>query len=166
MKSICITLKLNGRLQHYTIAPGDILLDVLRREGYLGAKRGCETGACGACTVLLNGKPIDSCLMFAAQADGKEILTIEGLADGDNLHPIQEAFLDHGAVQCGYCTPGMILNTKAFLDYNADPTEDQVRDMLSGNLCRCTGYAKPVEAVMSCVTDSSTSKKSGGRRKR
>jgi len=127
------------------------LLDVLRREGYVGAKRGCETGACGACTVLVNGKPIDSCLMFAAQADGKDILTIEGLAEGDQLHPLQEAFLDHGAVQCGYCTPGMILSTKALLDHNPDPTETQVREMLSGNLCRCTGYTKPVAAVMAAA---------------
>ena len=151
MKQIEIAVTLNGRPQHWSIAPGDILLDILRREGYLGAKRGCETGACGACTVLLNGKPIDACLMFAAQANGKEILTIEGLADGDNLHPIQEAFLDHGAVQCGYCTPGMILNTKAFLEQHANPSEGEVRDMLSGNLCRCTGYTKPVEAVMAAA---------------
>ena len=154
MKTLEIALKLNGLAKHWTIAPGDILLDVLRREGYIGAKRGCETGACGACTVLVNGKPIDSCLMFAAQAEGKEILTIEGLAEGDTLHPIQEAFLDHGAVQCGYCTPGMILNTKALLDHNPDPTEDQVREMLSGNLCRCTGYTKPVEAVLAAARNS------------
>ena len=151
MKKIDIKVQLNGQTQHWNIAPGDILLDVLRREGYVGAKRGCETGACGACTVLVNGKPIDSCLMFAAQADGKEILTIEGLAQGDKLHPLQEAFLDHGAVQCGYCTPGMILNSKALLDHNPDPSETQVREMLSGNLCRCTGYTKPVAAVLAAA---------------
>jgi aerobic-type carbon monoxide dehydrogenase small subunit (CoxS/CutS family) len=153
MKTLAITLTLNGQAAHWNIAPGDILLDVLRREGYVGAKRGCETGACGACTVLVDGKPIDACLMFAAQAEGKAILTIEGLANGDTLHPIQEAFLDHGAVQCGFCTPGMILNAKALLDHTPDPTESQVRDVLSGNLCRCTGYTKPVEAVMSCATE-------------
>jgi len=151
MKTMQITVQLNGHAKHWSIAPGDILLDVLRREGYIGAKRGCETGACGACTVLVNGKPIDSCLMFAAQADGKEILTIEGLAEGDQLHPLQEAFLDHGAVQCGYCTPGMILNSKALLDHNPDPTETEVREMLSGNICRCTGYTKPVAAVMAAA---------------
>jgi aerobic-type carbon monoxide dehydrogenase small subunit (CoxS/CutS family) len=151
MKTMDIKFQLNGQARSWTIAPGDILLDVLRREGYVGAKRGCETGACGACTVLVNGKPIDSCLMFAAQADGKEILTIEGLAEGDRLHPLQEAFLDHGAVQCGYCTPGMILNTMALLDQNPDPTETEVREMLSGNLCRCTGYTKPVAAVMAAA---------------
>ncbi len=151
MKTMDIKVQLNGQAKHWNIAPGDILLDVLRREGYVGAKRGCETGACGACTVLVNGKPIDSCLMFAAQADGKDILTIEGLAEGDTLHPLQEAFLDHGAVQCGYCTPGMILNTKALLDHNPDPSEAQVRDMLSGNLCRCTGYTKPVAAVLAAA---------------
>jgi aerobic-type carbon monoxide dehydrogenase small subunit (CoxS/CutS family) len=165
MRTIDITLKLNGHAKIWSIAPGDILLDVLRREGFIGAKRGCETGACGACTVLVNGKPIDACLMFAAQADGKEILTIEGLAVGDTLHPIQEAFLDHGAVQCGYCTPGMILNSKAFLDQHPDPTESEVREMLSGNLCRCTGYTKPVEAVMAASrnTELRLSKKPAGR---
>jgi aerobic-type carbon monoxide dehydrogenase small subunit (CoxS/CutS family) len=154
MKTMEIKVQLNGQSQHWNIAPGDILLDVLRREGYVGARRGCETGACGACTVLVNGKPIDSCLMFAAQADGKEILTIEGLAEGDKLHPLQEAFLDYGAVQCGYCTPGMILNSKALLDHNPDPSETQVREMLSGNLCRCTGYTKPVAAVLAAARGS------------
>ena len=152
IKTMTVTFQLNGEAKHWIIAPGDILLDVLRREGYVGAKRGCETGACGACTVLVNGKPVDACLMFAGQAEGKEILTIEGLAQGDTLHPLQEAFLDHGAVQCGYCTPGMILNAKAFLDHHPEPAEGDVREMLSGNLCRCTGYTKPVEAVMSCTT--------------
>jgi aerobic-type carbon monoxide dehydrogenase small subunit (CoxS/CutS family) len=154
MKTIDISVHLNGETTHWNIAPGDILLDVLRREGYVGAKRGCETGACGACTVLVNGKPIDSCLMFAAQADGKEILTIEGLAEGDKLHPLQEAFLDYGAVQCGYCTPGMILNSKALLDQDPDPSEEQVRETLSGNLCRCTGYTKPVAAVLAAARGS------------
>ncbi len=151
MKTIEMKIQLNGEARRFHIMPGDILLDVLRREGFAGAKRGCETGACGACTVLVNGKPVDSCLMFAAQADGREILTIEGLADGDKLHPLQAAFLDYGAVQCGYCTPGMILNTKAFLDHNPDPNETEVREMLSGNLCRCTGYTKPVAAVLAAA---------------
>jgi len=165
MKTLEITLQLNGEAKHWHIAPGDILLDVLRREGYVGAKRGCETGACGACTVLLAGKPVDACLMFAAQADGQDIQTIEGLAEGDHLHPLQEAFLDHGAVQCGYCTPGMLLNAKAFLDQNPSPTETEVRERLSGNLCRCTGYTKPVAAILSCATVASVSRKPVARRK-
>jgi len=138
----------NGAAKQWSIAPGDLLLDVLRREGYFGVKRGCEKGECGACTVLLDGRPINSCLMFAAQAENREILTIEGLADGDTLDPLQAAFLDHGAVQCGYCTPGMILAAKALLARNPHPTEDEVREGLAGNYCRCTGYLKPVEAVL------------------
>ena len=146
-----LQVKINGELKHWSIAPGDLLLDVLRREAYFGVKRGCETGECGACTVLLNGKPINSCLMFAAQAEGGELLTIEGVARRDKLDPIQEAFLEHGAVQCGYCTPGMILSAKALLAEHADPTEAQVREALAGNFCRCTGYLKPVEAVLAAA---------------
>jgi aerobic-type carbon monoxide dehydrogenase small subunit (CoxS/CutS family) len=151
MKSLQIRLKVNGEKKDWSIAPGDLLLDVLRREGYFGVKRGCETGECGACTVLVNGRAVNSCLMFAAQAQGCEILTIEGVAQGDALDPIQEAFLDHGAVQCGFCTPGMILNTKALLEHNPNPSEEEVRDLLAGNLCRCTGYKKPVEAVLAAA---------------
>jgi putative selenate reductase molybdopterin-binding subunit len=141
----------NGETKHWTIAPGDLLLDVLRRESYFGVKRGCETGECGACTVLVNGKPINSCLMFAAQAQGCEVLTIEGVAEGDKLDPLQEAFLEYGAVQCGYCTPGMILSAKALLAEHPDPTEAQVREALAGNFCRCTGYLKPVEAIIAAA---------------
>jgi len=148
MKTMLTRVTINGEIKEWTIAPGDLLLDVLRREGYLGVKRGCETGQCGCCTVLVNGRAINSCLFFAAQADGCELLTIEGVAQGDRLDPLQEAFLEHGAVQCGFCTPGMILNTKAFLARHPDPTEDEVRDMLAGNYCRCTGFRKPIEAVL------------------
>jgi putative selenate reductase molybdopterin-binding subunit len=151
MKQMEIRLKVNGEARSWRIAPGDVLLDVLRREGYFGVKRGCETGECGACTVLVDGKAVNSCLMFAAQADGGQLLTIEGVAQADRLHPIQEAFLDAGAVQCGFCTPGMVLNTKAFLERRPRPSEDEARDMLSGNLCRCTGYHKPVEAVLAAA---------------
>ena len=148
MKTMSLSLTVNGELKLWNIAPGDLLLDVLRREGYFGAKRGCEKGECGACTVLLHGRPVNSCLIFAAQVEGREIVTIEGLGHGDALHPLQEAFLDHGAVQCGFCTPGMILAAKALLDRQPDPTEEQVREALAGNYCRCTGYKKPVEAVL------------------
>jgi len=151
MKSLHIHTKVNGDTKEWSIAPGDLLLDVLRREGFFGVKRGCETGECGACTVLVNARAVNSCLMFAAQAQGCEILTIEGVAQGDALDPIQEAYLDHGAVQCGFCTPGMILNTKALLDQNPNPSEEEVRDMLAGNFCRCTGYKKPVEAVLAAA---------------
>jgi putative selenate reductase molybdopterin-binding subunit len=146
-----LPLRVNGESKSWTIAPGDLLLDVLRREGYFGVKRGCETGECGACTVLVNGKPINSCLMFAAQAAGREILTIEGVAQREKLDPLQEAFLEFGAVQCGYCTPGMILSAKALLAEHPDPTEAQVREALAGNFCRCTGYLKPVEAVLAAA---------------
>jgi aerobic-type carbon monoxide dehydrogenase small subunit (CoxS/CutS family) len=148
MKTMAVSVTVNGALREWSIAPGDLLLDVLRREGYFGVKRGCEKGECGACTVLLNGKPVNSCLVFAAQVEACEILTIEGLARGEELDPLQAAFLDHGAVQCGFCAPGMILAAKALLDRQPDPTEQQVRDALAGNYCRCTGYSKPVEAVL------------------
>jgi aerobic-type carbon monoxide dehydrogenase small subunit (CoxS/CutS family) len=148
MKTIPLCLTVNGEAREWRIAPGDLLLDVLRREGFFGVKRGCEKGECGACTVLLDGKPVNSCLVFAAQAEGRRILTIEGLAHGDTLDPLQEAFLDHGAVQCGFCTPGMILAAKALLDRQPHPSEQQVREALAGNYCRCTGYRKPVEAVL------------------
>ena len=151
MKTMELRFTLNGKPQLWTIAPGDLLLDVLRRQGCYGVKRGCESGECGACTVLVNGKPINSCLMFAAQAEGTEILTIEGFAHDGRLHPLQESFLDHGAVQCGFCTGGMILSAKALLDRHPDPTENQVREALSGHLCRCTGYQKPVEAVLAAA---------------
>lgn len=146
-----IRLKVNGEEKEWRVAPGDLLLDVLRREGYFGVKRGCETGQCGACTVLVDARPVNSCLMFAAQAHQREFLTIEGLAQGEQLDPIQEAFLDHGAVQCGYCTPGMILNAKALLARQPHPSQAEARDMLAGNYCRCTGYHKPVAAVLAAA---------------
>ena len=148
MKTIDLRLTVNGQPKQWAIAPGAILLDVLRREGYFGVKRGCETGECGACSILLNGKSVNSCLMFAAQAEGCEILTVEGLAEDERLHPLQEAFLDHGAVQCGFCTGGMLLGAKALLDRQPHPSEDEVREALAGHFCRCTGYQKPVDAVL------------------
>ena len=152
MKTMELHLTVNGQSHHWTIAPGDLLLDVLRRQGYFGVKRGCEKGECGACAVLVDGKPINSCLMFAAQAEGRHVLTIEGVADGGKLDPLQEAFLDHGAVQCGFCTSGMVISAKALLDRRPDPSEEEVREALSGHLCRCTGYLKPVEAVLAAAS--------------
>ena len=151
VKLMDLRLQVNGEPRHFIIAPGDLLLDVLRREGFHGVKRGCEKGECGACTVLVNGNSVNACLMFAAQAEGSEVTTIEGLAHGEELHPLQEAFLDLGAVQCGFCTPGMILNAKALLDRNPHPTEQEVREVMAGNYCRCTGYQKPVEAVLAAA---------------
>ena len=144
-----IELKVNGEIHEVVIEPRTTLLQVLREDlGLTGTKQGCNTGDCGVCTVLIDGKPTVSCLTLAIEAQGKEILTIEGLAGDGELHPLQQAFIDHFAVQCGYCTTGMILSAKALLDKNPHPTEDEVREAISGNLCRCTGYVKIVEAII------------------
>ncbi len=143
-----IQFTLNGQIKQLDCAPNETLLAVLRRAGYWSVKHGCEDGACGACTVLLDGKPIASCVMLAVQAAGHFVVTLEALATTNELHPIQQAFIETGAIQCGYCTPAMILATKALLDVNPNPTEAQARDALSGVLCRCTGYEKPVRAML------------------
>ncbi len=142
-----ITLKINGKERVVEAGPGEILLDVLRREGYKGAKFGCGHGFCGACTVLLDGRPVNSCLLLVGLVEGREIATIEALGTVCALHPIQEAYLDTGAVQCGYCTPGFILSTKALLDEKPEPTEEEIKQALDGNYCRCTGYVKIIDAV-------------------
>lgn len=152
MGDLVIGVTVNGEPRRWTVAPGDLLLDVLRREGCWGVKKGCETGECGACAVLLDGVPVNSCLMFAAQADGRDLTTVEGVAARDRLDPVQEAFLDHGGVQCGYCTPAMILVSEALLARTPHPSEAEVREALSGVLCRCTGYRKPVEAVLAAAS--------------
>jgi len=145
-----IELKVNGEVERVYIEPGWSLARVLREQlGLTGTKISCETGNCGACTVLIDGEAVRSCIHLAMQARGKEILTIEGLAGKDGeLHPLQEAFIDHFAVQCGYCTSGMILGAKALLDEHPHPTEEDVKEGLRGNLCRCTGYTKIIEAVL------------------
>ncbi len=143
-----IKLRVNGEDCELSIPPNRTLLEVLREDLALtGAKEGCQDGTCGSCTVLLDGKPVRSCLILAIEAEGREILTIEGLSKGEELHPLQEAFVNYGAVQCGFCTPGMILTAKALLDSNPDPSEEEIREAISGNLCRCTGYVKIVEAI-------------------
>lgn len=143
-----IELIVNGKRHELFVEPWKTLLEVLREDlGLTGAKRGCDDGNCGTCTVILDGKAIKSCLMLVPQANGKEILTIEGLGTPENLHPLQQAFLDHFAVQCGFCTPGMILAAKALLDENPEVSEEGIREGLHGNICRCTGYVKIVEAV-------------------
>ena len=144
-----VELSINGDKYRIAVGPNEFLADVLRSKLDLtGTKTACDMGVCGSCTVLLDGLPVSSCLTLAVDAEGKEITTIEGLesADGE-LHPVQESFLDKGAVQCGFCTAGMVMTTKGFLDKNPNPTEKEIRQALSGNICRCTGYAKIVEAV-------------------
>ena len=144
-----ISLTVNGDLYELEVEPHRRLLDVLRDELELtGTKEACGEGDCGACTVLMGGQPVNSCLVLAVDADGWEITTIEGLAQGGRLHPVQEAFVRHGAVQCGFCTPGMVLSAVALLAENPHPTEKEIRQAISGNLCRCTGYAKIVEAIL------------------
>jgi len=143
-----ITITLNGKTVSRDMPTHRLLLDLLRDEiGMTGTKEGCGTGDCGACTVFLNGKPVNSCLVLSGELDGADIITIEGLKVGPELHPVQRAFVEDGGAQCGYCTPGMLMMSKALLDENPNPTEEQIRYALSGNLCRCTGYAKIVQAV-------------------
>ena len=149
MKEI-IQLKINGEFHELAIDTHNTLLEVLRENlGLTGTKEACNLGECGACTVLIDGKQVHSCLTLAIEAQGKDILTIEGLCEGAKLHPLQQAFVDHGAIQCGYCTPGMILSSKSLLDRNPSPTEHEIKKALSGNLCRCTGYVKIIEAIKS-----------------
>jgi len=148
MKNIVIKTIINKKSYELEIKPNLTLLSLLREElGLTGTKCGCEIGECGACTVLMNGKAVNSCLVLAPQIDGQEILTIEGLSMRDHLHPLQESFLDHDAVHCGFCTPGMLMSAKDLLDHNSDPTEEEIRTALSGNLCRCSGYQQIVDAV-------------------
>ncbi|MEG0641401.1 MAG: (2Fe-2S)-binding protein [Clostridium sp.] len=143
-----INLKVNGQNHTVEIEEDMRLLDLLRNNLRLtGTKEGCGEGECGACTIIMDGNIVDSCLVMAFQADGKEITTIEGLQDGEKMHPIQKAFLEAGAVQCGFCIPGMVLATKAILDRNGNPCEAEIKEGISGNLCRCTGYTKIVDAV-------------------
>jgi carbon-monoxide dehydrogenase small subunit len=143
-----ITITINGALREADVWPGESLLFALReRLGLPGSKNACEQGECGSCSVLLDGRLVCACLVLAAQADGHEVVTVEGLAHGDDLHPVQEAFVAAGAVQCGFCTPGLVVATVDLLSRVPDPSEDEIREALSGNLCRCTGYAKIFDAV-------------------
>jgi carbon-monoxide dehydrogenase small subunit len=146
-----VTVTINGAPFEVYVSPRRTLAEMLREDlDFLGVKQGCGEGECGACTVLLDGVPVSSCLVLAVEASGHEITTIEGVADADGLHPLQQSFVERGAVQCGFCTPGMILSAKALLDNNPDPSEHEIRAALSGNLCRCTGYQKIVDAVCRC----------------
>ncbi|MBC8328134.1 MAG: (2Fe-2S)-binding protein [Planctomycetes bacterium] len=157
MEPRTITLTVNGDRRCVAVRPNLTLVEALRDELHLtGTKQGCGTGDCGACTVYLDGRPVNSCLTLAVEADGRSVTTVEGLApSGTELHPVQEAFIAHGAVQCGYCTPGMVMSSAALLSREPAADEPSVRHALAGNLCRCTGYTKIVEAVLACVGDGS-----------
>lgn len=154
MSAVHVTTKINGDVVEYVCEADETLLDVLRnRLGLTGAKEGCSTGDCGACSVTVDGRLTCSCLVLGAEADGHEIGTIEGMAKGEELHPLQAKFLEHAALQCGVCTPGFLIAAKALLDKNPNPTETEVRFGLAGNLCRCTGYDKIVRAVLDTAQD-------------
>jgi carbon-monoxide dehydrogenase small subunit len=149
MELVQINIKVNGKPHRLEVRPEETLLESLRNRLRLtGTKYGCGEGECGACTVNMDGAAVLSCLILAAQADGREILTIEGLQSGPELHPLQKAFVEHSAVQCGYCTPGMIMAAKALLEANPNPSEEEVRNSIANNLCRCTGYERPVKAIL------------------
>jgi len=149
MKRLEVILNVNHVNYRVEVEPRRTLVEVLRETlGLTGTKRSCNEGECGACTVLMDGKPVASCLVLAVDAQGREIVTIEGLSQGERLHPLQEAFVKHGAIQCGFCTPGMVLSAKALLDRNPKPTALDVRKAISGNLCRCTGYQQIVDAIL------------------
>jgi len=159
MQKRIIGVKVNGRQREAMVDPSETLLDVLRnRFGLMGAKRSCGEGKCGACTVLLNGEAVNSCLVLAVETDQCEVVTVEGLANGNELHPLQTAFIKGAALQCGYCTPGMLISAKALLDRVPSPNEDQIREGLSGNLCRCTGYGQVLKAVKTAAESMTANK--------
>ncbi len=154
MSSIHVTSAVNGDPVEFLCEPEETLLDVLRdRLGMTGTKEGCGTGDCGACSITLDGRLVCACLVMGAEAEGRQIGTIEGMADGETLHPLQKKFLEHAALQCGICTPGFLVAAKSLLEKNPDPTEEEVRYWLAGNLCRCTGYDKIIRAVMDTAED-------------
>ena len=157
--TVALSFTLNGKPQVLDVPPNMTLLDLLREEiGLTGTKRGCDVGECGACTVLLDGRAVNSCLVLAPQVAGRDVVTVEGLAPLGTLGPLQESFLDHGAVQCGFCTPGMLMSAKDLLDHSAGPSGEEIRDAIAGNLCRCTGYQQIVEAI----EDAARKKNAGG----
>jgi len=154
MKTIHVSTTINGDPAEFICTPDETLLDALRnRLGLTGAKEGCGTGDCGACSVTVNGRLVCSCLVLGAEAEGAEISTIEGMADGDTLHPLQRAFIEHAALQCGICTPGILVAAKALLEKNPDPSDEEMRFWLAGNLCRCTGYDKIIRAVQAAAAE-------------
>jgi aerobic-type carbon monoxide dehydrogenase small subunit (CoxS/CutS family) len=162
-KKARIRMNLNGEQVDVSFAPFKTLLEVLREDlNHTGTKHGCELGECGACAVILDGEPVLSCLVLALECDGRDVVTIEGLAQDGELHPLQEAFAKMGGSQCGYCTPGMIVTAKALLDRNPSPSHDQIREALSGNLCRCTGYLQIFDSVEAAISEISERKRADG----
>jgi aerobic-type carbon monoxide dehydrogenase small subunit (CoxS/CutS family) len=148
MENKAIKVKVNGKAYELSVPPWRTLLEVIREDLKLtGTKEGCGQGECGSCTVIMGGKTVNSCLVLAMETDGQEIVTVEGLADGEKLHPVQEAFVEHAGMQCGFCTPGMIMSAKALLDRNPNPSEVEIREGIAGNFCRCTGYTKIIESI-------------------
>jgi carbon-monoxide dehydrogenase small subunit len=152
VQAVPVSFTLNGKLQELEVEPHELLLDVIRdRLGLTGAKRSCDVQVCGACTLLLDGRPVSACTTLAFEVRGRSVLTIEGLAENGKLHPLQQAFIEHGGFQCGFCTPGMILAAKALLDENPQPTEEELKHFMHGNLCRCTGYKKIIESILAAA---------------
>jgi len=152
VQMIPVSFTVNGKLYELEMEPHELLLDVIReRLGLTGAKRSCDVQVCGTCTLLLDGRPVSSCTLPAFEARGKQVQTIEGLAENGKLHPLQESFIEHGGFQCGFCTPGMILAAKAMLEENPEPTEEQIKHFMHGNICRCTGYKKIIESILAAA---------------
>ena len=156
-----ITLRLNGEAKQFEIRPDEMLLDLLRREGYTGTKHGCGEATCGSCTVIMDGRAVYACILYAFQAQGRDIRTIEGEGDFDNPTPLQQALVDEGAVQCGFCIPGMVMAAKALMDADPDPDDGKIREYMDGNLCRCTGYEKIWDALRRVIDGNSSGSKGG-----
>ena len=156
LQTVPVSFTLNGKLQELDVEPHELLLDVVRdRLGLTGAKRSCDVQVCGACTLLVDGRPVSACTTLAFEVRGRSVMTIEGLAENGKLHPLQQAFIEHGGFQCGFCTPGMILAAKALLDEIPHPTEEELKRFMHGNICRCTGYKKIIESIMAAARDMS-----------
>lgn len=149
--TIEVEVSINGQPKVLTVEPYDLLIDVLRREGYKSVKRGCSEGTCGTCTIILNGRAVKSCILLAAQAHKGSIVTVEGIGTRDQPHPLQQAFVEEGAIQCGFCIPGILLSAKALLDTNPSPTKSEIKQAMDGNLCRCTGYSGQIKAILSAA---------------
>jgi carbon-monoxide dehydrogenase small subunit len=162
LQTLPVSFTLNGKLQELDVEPHELLLDVIRdRLGLTGAKRSCDVEVCGACTLLVDGRPVSACTTLAFEVRGKSVMTIEGLAENGKLHPLQQAFIEHGGFQCGFCTPGMILAAKALLDEIPHPTEEELKHFMHGNICRCTGYKKIIESIMAAAANMSEDTQNG-----